>query len=360
MRTKVILDCDDVLYQCNQYAIQKLNSEKGTSFKCEDIRRWGILGNVLDERIKYFQSPEFFRNIPVFDGAKAFVHELSKKTEVFIATSVPANCAGERVTSIIQNFPEIDPGNILIGHRKDLLNADFLLDDAIHNIRSAQVKYPVLFRRPWNHDVSGILSVTNYQEFLTLLDIADSNSYRKRTGKIVCLVGSSGSGKTDIYEDLIGLDDFMPVKTYTTRQCQRLGDHPYHFISEDQFMQLKSEEFFFETSCYANKHYGIAMKDIEDVLRLGKCPVLVLDINGAIAMKRYYGDDCTNIFIEREKNACIREVLMRSNATMDEVVHRLGAIDDEFKNKVLCDYSVCYSMQAAAQIIQIMEGNFNE
>lgn len=127
---KIILDCDDVLFGCNEQAIQKLNKEKGTSYKMSDITSWGTHNTGIDERLKYFADPKFVKNQPVYPGAQEFVHKLSKKAEVVIATNVPAQCASVRINVIVKNFPEIKISNILIGARKDLLNADMMLDDA--------------------------------------------------------------------------------------------------------------------------------------------------------------------------------------------------------------------------------------
>ena len=169
---KVILDYDDVLNECNEEAIRKLNKEYGYSYCLEDITNWGILENELDKRIPYFVQPKFVRNIPIREGARKLVCELLKRhCEIFIATSVPSQCAGVRIADIIRNFPEIDPGNILIGSRKDILVADILLDDCYFNIEHSNVRYPVLFRKPWNAQYTGVPAVSDYKEFLKLVDM---------------------------------------------------------------------------------------------------------------------------------------------------------------------------------------------
>lgn len=84
---KVILDYDDVLNECNEEAIRKLNKEYGYSYCLEDITNWGILENELDKRIPYFVQPKFVRNIPIREGARKLVCELLKRhCEIFIAT----------------------------------------------------------------------------------------------------------------------------------------------------------------------------------------------------------------------------------------------------------------------------------
>ena len=151
---KVILDYDE----CNEEAIRKLNKEYGYSYCLEDITNWGILENELDKRIPYFVQPKFVRNIPIREGARKLVCELLKRhCEIFIATSVPSQCAGVRIADIIRNFPEIDPGNILIGSRKDILVADILLDDCYFNTQMFVIQYCSA-----NHGTHSILGCQQY------------------------------------------------------------------------------------------------------------------------------------------------------------------------------------------------------
>ena len=145
MKMRVILDSDDVLFPCNEVAVDHLNKAEGTAYTLNDIKRWGFLGNKLDKRLSYFKDPSFIRNLQPYWNAQMFVAELAKMAEIFVATSVDPFCAGERVNSIIRHFPEINPENILIGNRKDLLQADVLLDDGVHNLTHSQAKYPVLY-----------------------------------------------------------------------------------------------------------------------------------------------------------------------------------------------------------------------
>lgn len=339
---RVILDGDDVLFCCNSYALEKLNEEIGTKYKLDDITTWEDTGALIDRRKIYFNQPEFVKSQPVYEGAREFVEQLQKVAEVFICTSVPSHCAGERVSSIIRNFPDIDPSNILIGNRKDLLNADILLDDAYHNLEKAQVRYPVLFRRPWNHNITGLTSISNYDEFLTLVgliktthDISEKDLHENR---VVSLVGPSGSGKTTIANQLIAKDICCQVCSYTTRK-KRNSDDKYHFISKEDFLKKKTEGFFFETSSYMGEHYGTSKNSINEILDKGKNPLLILDINGAIAMKQEYGSAALTVFVERNKEDCIRSIIMRA-LPIDETVKRISSLNAEIKNEEFCDITV--------------------
>lgn len=333
---KVILDCDDVLFDSSQKAVDDLNRVYGTSFKINDIKQWGLLGSILDERLKYFSNPEFIENLPLYPGAQDFVHELSKKAEVVIATNVPPVCAGARVNTIIRHFPEITPSNILIGARKDLLVADMMLDDTSQNLEQANVDYPVLYRQPWNYGKTGLFSVSSYTEFLTLVDMVKSDKGMDLDSvyDAIVLVGPSGSGKNRYADRLIEeYPKIERVASYTTKGSS-LADH-YHHIDEEAFEEMRND--FFETSSYMGHLYGTREEDIQKIIGMGKIPLLVMDINGMVAMKAKYRT--LAIYVTAGRESCIREILKRQ-LPFEETVQRISALDLEMRNEQFCDITV--------------------
>lgn len=331
---KVVLDCDDVLFQCNESSIEKLNKEKGTNYTLNDITDWGLLGNDLDERLAYFTDPEFMGSLPIYKGAKEFVKKLSKKAEIFICTNVAPNIAGIRINEIIKNFPEISPSNIIIGGRKDLLKVNVSLDDNIEHFKNTNSDFPVLMRRPWNLNQTGVLSVTNYDEFLALIDIVRENQNKDESYKAVVLIGPSGSDKNQIADKLVD-NGLIRVRSFSTKNSKN-----YNFVEKDKFYEMKKE--FFETSSYAGDLFGTKKKDIEDVLNKGKMPVLVMDITGAIAFKNEFNS--LNVFVNAGKDKCIKQIL-RSDYSEDEKIHRIVSIDAELQNENLCDMTISDSTE---------------
>ena len=337
---KIVLDCDDVLLDCNWYAIQKLNKEKGTDYNLDDIHKWGIMDNALDERLSYFSDPSFMGSIPSMPGAVDFIVNLQKKGEVFICTSVSPNCTGTRIDSIVRHFPMIPVENILIGSRKDLIHADVILDDGYHNLQNSNVAYPVLFRRPWNHNITGVASVSNYQEFLALIDILKQDfDLDAEPKEVLALVGPSGSGKTTIANRLTVCPEFFEsVVTYTTRK-PRDEDDRYHFVTRDEFFKMRDQNLFFETASYQGEYYGTKLSSIKDIIEQKKTAVLVVDINGAIALKKQFGNKALTVFVKRSKEECIRSILQRG-MSREDTVKRLVSMEGEFLTEELCDITI--------------------
>ena len=74
---RIILDCDDVLYQTNEAALKRLNEKLGTAYTLGNITKWGKISPDLDYRMEYFQNPDFIQDLPVYDGASEFIVSFS-------------------------------------------------------------------------------------------------------------------------------------------------------------------------------------------------------------------------------------------------------------------------------------------
>lgn len=165
---KFIIDCDDVLYQTNETALKRLNSETKLDFSLKDITKWGPISYELDRRMKYFSDPEFVYSIPRYEGAAEFIKTLTDMGKVVLATSVPQYCAEARRNAIKRDFPIISDEDVVICGSKSHLRGDMMLDDSYINIKHSCTSTPVLLRKPWNSIAKDVLSVSTYQEFLDL------------------------------------------------------------------------------------------------------------------------------------------------------------------------------------------------
>lgn len=80
---------------------------------------------------------------------------------------------------------------------------------------------------------------------------------------MVVLCGESASGKSSIEKYLVDNYGYSKVVSYTTRQ-PRKGEFDgldYHFVTKDEFLELKEKGFFAEMAVYNGWYYGTAKKD---------------------------------------------------------------------------------------------------
>ena len=366
-RLTTALDIDDLLMECVPYAIRLANEKYkfDPPLTIYEVDHWGKLGTRADVIFEFYQDPEFYRNQPVIKGAKEFVRKLSQMTEVFVSTATYPEFMSQRARRIMEEFPEIPSDHILMGSRKDKIDVDILFDDGMHNVSRSNAAYPILMRRPWNQDATGILAVNTYDEFLKLVEvIAESYNFNARQAAtdqpgIVVLVGPSGSGKAQVAKAMLKKSrKFEKLISYTTDATVGLqGGEWYHYISVEAFREMIEKGEMFESTMYAGHHYGSCKEDVEKILEKGKHVLTVMDICGAMSLKTHF-PNVTTVYVRREKRKLLEDLLQKP-LSLDEKVSRIMALEAEQKNADICDYIVDMDDPARAAR-EILDGLFKK
>ena len=359
------LDIDDLLMECTSYAIRLANEKHkfDPPMTLYEKDRWGKIGTRIDSIYPYFNDPEFYRTQPVYEGAKEFVRKLSRMTEVFVCTAVPPQFMGIRAQRIMEEFPEIPADHIYMGARKDNIHTDILFDDAMHNILNSSAKYPVLMRRPWNQEATGMLAVNHYDEFLKIVEIIAESYSASPTQRdpaksdIVVLVGPSSTGKSKLAARFLSKNDnFLKLPSYTTKDPTALEENEwYNYVSVEDFRAMCSSGEMFQSTMYAGHGYGSKKADVERILEGGKRVLTTMDICGAMSLKTHF-KNVTTIYIKREKRALMANII-RKNSTVEDKVNRLVALEYVDKNAALCDYVISFDEydEALAKLNKILK-----
>ena len=353
-RLQIGLDVDDILYDCNAFALERLTREENIEppLRIYDIKSWGEGQSIVDRRIRYFSDPAFVAAQPILPGAQAFVRSLCEIAEVFFVSAVPPACMSARALRLREDFPEVPAENILLGTRKDLVRLDILLDDGAHNISHSPATYPVLFRKPWNVHLSGLLSVNSYDDFLHLVGILRMASAAPKPdlakGGVVCLVGPTGTGKNEVAATLVQRFGMKKPITATTRP-RRAGetDADYHFMTETEFVGEMEKGAFLETTVYSGHHFGTTAAELDRIVEGGQIAVIPIDICGALTLKNRYRSRAILIFLRRRRENVILDIVSRTLAPKDKTC-RILSLDDEYRNEELCDLTVNADGGAAA------------
>ena len=359
-RIRIGLDVDDTLYECNSYAVSIINSRHPDEepLTVEEIKYWGKSGRHSEERIKLYSDPEFVRTQPITEGAQEFVRKLSEIADIFFVTAVPAGCMSARAERLVKDFPEIPAENIILGTRKDVISLDIMLDDGAHNISNSRAAYPVLFRKPWNAGLSGLLSVNSYDDFLHFCEMV-RNSFSEKfpvlgDGGVLCLVGPSGSLKTEIANGLTSIKGFEKPLTSTTRPRRKNEDESsYRFISEEQFISEMKEGSYIETTVYSGYHFGTSQKDIAPIVERGGVAVIPIDICGAITLKNLYRHRAMLVFTNRERSEAIKSIISR-DIDIDDKTRRIMSLDFEYRNNEVCDVEINVGDDISAVVNKIV------
>jgi guanylate kinase len=333
LRPKIGLDWDDVTAPFNSLAIAMANEKYNFDppLRIEEITTWENTGrtSVIKE---FYANEELYRRQTVAPRNKKAIARLMEIADVYFITAAYPEFMGIRAKQILENFPDFPPENIILGNAKNLVQFDIILDDAIHNVLETPATYPVLMRKPWNWKMTGLLSVNNLTEFVSLVKqiirASQSGSRKPEDPCVLALVGPSGSGKSEITKKLCEDERFVSPKTYCTKKSDK-----HHYLTEEEF----ASQNFFERTRYAGVQYGTKKEDIEAVLEDGCYAVMPLDMCGAIAMKRHF--HTAIIYISRDKERLIRDII-EEDFDVEEKTLRILSIDAEKRNSEICDYVI--------------------
>jgi guanylate kinase len=132
--------------------------------------------------------------------------------------------------------------------------------------------------------------------------------------KMIIVVAPSGAGKSTFIDQIL-LCPELPIKdliTYTTREMrpdESEGD-PYFFISEEEFLKRKSEDFFVEWAKVHSSYYGSSNEQIRSHWQSGHAVIMDVDIQGAQTFKNKF-PEALIVFIQPPSIETLKDRLLK-------------------------------------------------
>lgn len=126
---------------------------------------------------------------------------------------------------------------------------------------------------------------------------------------MIVLVGESASGKSSIEKYLVDNYGYNKVISYTTRSPRpnEIDGLDYHFISVEEFKELKENGFFAETAVYNNWYYGTAKEDCTDD------KIAVLTPHGLRQISKVDGITTVSFYINVPRRDRLIKILQRGD-----------------------------------------------
>lgn len=164
------------------------------------------------------------------------------------------------------------------------------------------------------------------------------------SGKMIVICAPSGTGKSTLLNRLkADIPDLKWSVSCTTRPMRTGEVHgkDYYFIKPESFeKQIQAEEFIEWAKVHSN-YYGTSKRFVTEGLLNNWKMLFDLDVQGADAMKKIYGDQAQVIFIEPPSiEELEKRLLSRGTDAMEVIRERINNAQKELLHKEKYDHLV--------------------
>lgn len=152
----------------------------------------------------------------------------------------------------------------------------------------------------------------------------------------------SGGGKTTIVAELLKTDKTLSRVITATTRSPRKGEkngRDYHFWTQQDFENAIKNKQMAEWAKVHVNYYGIPKSSFDLPIKQGKCPVLIIDVQGAKTVKKLYKNAVSLFIAPPNLKELKRRIAARNDGTTDIKV-RMATAKKELKEIKNYDYVV--------------------
>lgn len=174
----ILIDIDDVLNNLCEEWCNLLNNKYGCNVDYENVTDWDIsrfFPKLTKEQVfSPLHTPEIWHKLKPKDGAVKYVKKLiDDGYNVFLCTSTDYRNIRPKFEGVIQKyFPYIKWSQVIIASHKQMIKADFLIDDGVHNLENGDY-IKILMTAPHNKDYdaegNGMYRADNWETIYTII-----------------------------------------------------------------------------------------------------------------------------------------------------------------------------------------------
>ena len=158
--------------------LRRYNQEFDEALTTEDLdgkNLWEVAPMDRQQRLRAFLDAEdFFADLPLIPGSQEVLKSLVQRYEIFIATaamSVP-NSFAAKYHWLQRHFSFIPPTHYVFCGNKNILRADYLIDDLPRNLLRFE-GHGLLFSAPHNRAVTGFTRVNDWPEVAAFFETVE-------------------------------------------------------------------------------------------------------------------------------------------------------------------------------------------
>lgn len=179
-----------------------------------------------------------------------------------------------------------------------------------------------------------------------------------RHGVMFVIEAPSGTGKTTIIKKLLEHDDNLKFSVSVTTRQRREGEVDgidYHYVSDEQYDKLLSEDAFYE--CVNSQYgcrYGTLRSEVDGFLNVGQDVIFDMDWDGLRQMREKAPKDVVSIYMLPPSVKILRERLEGRHTDSKEIIDkRMGMLLEKMQHWTEYDYVViCENPEQASSAIE--------
>ncbi|OGY89496.1 MAG: guanylate kinase [Candidatus Komeilibacteria bacterium RIFCSPLOWO2_01_FULL_45_10] len=174
-----------------------------------------------------------------------------------------------------------------------------------------------------------------------------------KKNKLFILTGTSAVGKTSVALGVLkkssakggsasGEKNIQRSLTFTSRP-QRKGEKngvDYHFIALKNFKNKIKKGEFLEWADNYGHYYGTNKEEIGKILKSGKNALVVIDIKGALNIKKKWPQSVTIFILPESVSQLKKRFQKRADTSPKDIAKRLKIAHWELAQASKCDYWV--------------------
>ena len=161
-----------------------------------------------------------------------------------------------------------------------------------------------------------------------------------RQGLMLVISAPSGTGKSTLVHMLTSeFPDLTFSTSYTTRGIRpgEVDGRDYHFVSMEEFSDLKEKGFFAESAEVHGNCYGTPIQATLDLLAKGRDVLFDIDVQGAIALKKNLGQGHFVFIFPPSLKTLEERLKKRGTDNEDAIARRLKNAPKEIARATLFD-----------------------
>jgi guanylate kinase len=164
-----------------------------------------------------------------------------------------------------------------------------------------------------------------------------------RPPTVLVVTGPSGAGKGTLIRELVERVPGIDVTVSATTRKQRRGEEngrEYWFLSDDEFLlQIAHEDFLEEVQYVSGRRYGTLRSELDRITADGHVPLLELETEGALRVKRELPGAVT-IFISARVEELERRLRERATESTGEIGERIALARKQLEQAGQFDYVI--------------------